>query len=609
MRSSKQKLPEGWAFATLSNMVDDGGVLTDGDWVESKDQDVNGDVRLIQLADVGDGYYRDRSNRFMTYERAVELNCTFLKPDDVLIARMPDPLGRACIFPGDNKKSVTVVDVCIVRTGKTEIGHGYIMHVINLFQTRQKIEKLQRGTTRKRISRKNLISIELPFPPLSEQERIVDVAEKLFVRVSNAKDRLEKAADTMKRFRRSILNAACIGQLTEDWREKHPDVEPAGSLLKKVKKEHQLLWEEIESSKMLARNKVPDNDKWKLKYSYPKYTKYDQLPEIPEAWVWCTLEQLAIYKSGVAYKSKDFSKKGIQVVKLGNLYQGRFDLTRDSTFLPANHPDIKMGEILGGDILVSQTGTRHKRDYGFFVVLPYESPKLVLNQRLLAIRAVQSISNKWLLFSSYQDYYRNHFFSHETGGVNQGNVGVAGVMKGPVSLPPAKEQQEIVRRVEKLFKLADKIEERLSQARERVEKLTQSILAKAFRGKLVPTEAELAKIEGRDYETAEQLLERIQAERKAKPKAKKKRIIELEVKSITVEPMLKAEITVTRLKLLLEIITESKKGIKPEDLLYASKYSVETIEDFYEELAKLEKQGKIEDYRPNNRVSILRIKK
>jgi type I restriction enzyme S subunit len=84
-----------------------------------------------------------------------------------------------------------------------------------------------------------------------------------------------------------------------------------------------------------------------------------------------------------------------------------------------------------------------------------------------------------------------------------------------VSLPPLVEQREIVRRVEALFALADKIEQRAALASRRAERLTQAILARAFRGELVPTEAELARREGRDYEPASKLLERIAAARGA----------------------------------------------------------------------------------------------
>src|SRR5437016_728888 len=107
------QLPTGWSAATVGDLIGFDGVFCDGDWVESKDQDPLGDVRLIQLADVGDGAYRNRSKRFLTAAKATELSCTFIEQGDLLVARMPDPLGRVCIFPGDAKPSVTVVDVCI----------------------------------------------------------------------------------------------------------------------------------------------------------------------------------------------------------------------------------------------------------------------------------------------------------------------------------------------------------------------------------------------------------------------------------------------------------------------------------------------------------------
>src|SRR5512139_4103654 len=111
------ELAEGWAISSLGGLVGADGLFTDGDWVETKDQDPHGDVRLIQLADVGDALYRNRSVRYLTSAKAAELGCTYLRPGDVLVARMPDPLGRACIFPGDSKPSVTAVDVCIIRPG------------------------------------------------------------------------------------------------------------------------------------------------------------------------------------------------------------------------------------------------------------------------------------------------------------------------------------------------------------------------------------------------------------------------------------------------------------------------------------------------------------
>jgi type I restriction enzyme, S subunit len=125
-------IPPGWEFATISDLISKDGIFIDGDWIESKDQDQDGDVRLIQLADIGDGNFKNKSARFLTNQRAQEIGCTFLKKKDILIARMPDPLGRACIFPLEGERRyVTAVDVCIVRLNENSIDEKYLTYLIN----------------------------------------------------------------------------------------------------------------------------------------------------------------------------------------------------------------------------------------------------------------------------------------------------------------------------------------------------------------------------------------------------------------------------------------------------------------------------------------------
>jgi type I restriction enzyme S subunit len=166
-----------WPVVPLSNALASAEVFVDGDWVESKDQDPNGDVRLVQLADVGDGEYINKSARFLRNAKARELRCTFLKPGDVLVARMPDPLGRACIFPGDPKPSVTVVDVCIIRPNSGEPDARWLMHCLNAPSCRNQIAGYATGTTRSRISRSNLGKIKIALPPFPEQHRIAEVLD------------------------------------------------------------------------------------------------------------------------------------------------------------------------------------------------------------------------------------------------------------------------------------------------------------------------------------------------------------------------------------------------------------------------------------------------
>ncbi|MBQ0863062.1 restriction endonuclease subunit S [Streptomyces sp. RK75] len=213
------ELPEGWALATIGDLIESSGVFTDGDWVESKDQDPTGEVRLIQLADVGDGRFRDRSNRHLTREKARDLGCTFLASNDILVARMPDPLGRACLYPGSSHPAVTVVDVCVVRPS-SEIDTRWLMHSINSPQFREWMRPYESGSTRKRISRKNLAKVKLPVPPVEEQKRIADALEEQMSRLDVAVEAVERSRTRSWQLWSSVLHQMTEGTLSRNVR--HP---------------------------------------------------------------------------------------------------------------------------------------------------------------------------------------------------------------------------------------------------------------------------------------------------------------------------------------------------------------------------------------------------
>lgn len=194
----------------------DGGLFCDGDWVESKDQDPAGRVRLTQLADVGEGVFRDRSDRWLNDEQATRLDVTFIHEGDLLIARMPDPMARCCMVPSGIGDAVTVVDVAILRLGRPDIEPRYVMWAINSATFRQSAIEVSSGTTRLRISRKNLGLLQVPVPPIEIQRRLVDKIESA---VTNL-DAVEQACLSARRIadllRRSLLNSAFSGQLSKE---------------------------------------------------------------------------------------------------------------------------------------------------------------------------------------------------------------------------------------------------------------------------------------------------------------------------------------------------------------------------------------------------------
>jgi len=449
-----EKLPEGWAGVELAEAVGPGGVFVDGDWVESKDQDPTGDVRLIQLADIGDGTYRNRSARFLTSAKAAELGCTYLIPGDILVARMPEPLGRACIFPGDAKASVTVVDICIVRPGLGGILPRWLLHTINAPQFRSGIEEYERGTTRRRISRTNLGRLELPMPPLAEQHRIVAKVETLLSEVTAARNCLRRASAILERFRRSVLAAACSGRLTKEWRNSEPSSDDDG---------------------------------------------------VPTSWQRTTIGDLVRVATGATpLRRKTDYYRGGNIPWVTSSVVNQIVVTQADEYiteLALRETNAKV--FPPGTLLVAMYGEGKTR--GKVTELGIAA---ATNQALAALLfdEISAPLRPFLKIALQSQYVQNREVS--AGGV-QPNLSLSAVRAIPVAMPPAAEQREIMRRVERLLDLADKVQHHLASVRTNADRMTQSILAKAFRGELVPTEAELAQQEERDYEPALALLERV----------------------------------------------------------------------------------------------------
>lgn len=191
----------------FSEIAGETGIFVDGDWIEKKDQDAKGAVRLIQLADVGPGEFRGKSDRHITVEKADELHCTFLRKGDILIARLGDPLCKACVFPLDGLY-ITAVDVAILRIGSDVVNPKYLIYLLNSPWLKDQVKQYESGTTRKRISRKNLDRIEMIFPSLPEQKRIVSRIEELFSQLVAGVETLKKTKAQLAVYRQAVLKEA-----------------------------------------------------------------------------------------------------------------------------------------------------------------------------------------------------------------------------------------------------------------------------------------------------------------------------------------------------------------------------------------------------------------
>lgn len=162
-----------WRVVPLEILVGNRGLFTDGDWILSENMDPEGEIRLIQLADIGVGHFLNKSARYITREKSHELKCTLLREGDILISRMADPIGRACQLPKLEHDAITAVDVSILRTDDRVAEPDFLTYYFNSPIFTAAAAAGASGTTRSRITRRNLGKIPVPLPPLSEQRRIV----------------------------------------------------------------------------------------------------------------------------------------------------------------------------------------------------------------------------------------------------------------------------------------------------------------------------------------------------------------------------------------------------------------------------------------------------
>ncbi len=495
-------LPAGWTLATIGELIGRSGIFADGDWIEAKDQDPNGDVRLIQLADVGDGVFLDKSSRFLTSQKSRELNCTYLVPGDLLIARMPDPLGRACVFPGDLKTSITAVDVCIVRTGTGGPDHHWLAWFVNSPEFRNTVASLQSGSTRKRISRKNLAAIALPVPPFAEQHRIVAEIEKQFTRLDASVAALRRVQANLKRYRASVLKAACEGKLVpteaELARADGRGYESADRLLERILAERRARWESQENRRG--------------KYKEPVAPDATDLPELPEGWVWATAAQVAEIQGGIQKQPKRApANHSFPFLRVANVLRGRLDLEE------VHQIELFSGELdklrlFSGDLLIVE-GNGSPAQIGRMAIWKGEIQDCVHQNHIIRARLRGELIPQYV-----ESYWNSPIGSSEVSKVASSTSGlytlsVSKVSSLPLPLPPLAEQRRIVAEVERRLSVIEQAEASVEANLTRAGRMRQSILKQAFSGELVPQDP--------DDEPASVLLERIRAEREAAEAAAK----------------------------------------------------------------------------------------
>ena len=208
-------MKQGWTYKQLGEIAT---FIKDGDWIESKDQSESG-IRLIQTGNIGYGVFKIKDDKphYITEETMARLGCTEIFEGDCLVSRLPNPVGRACLIPDIGCRMITAVDCSIIRFGKDYLPQFFVYYTQS-YKYLNSIDEKTTGTTRKRISRKNLEKIQIPMPPLPEQEQIVERLDAAFAQIDELKSNSEKQLAEARALFQSALTQAM--QPKPGWQEK-----------------------------------------------------------------------------------------------------------------------------------------------------------------------------------------------------------------------------------------------------------------------------------------------------------------------------------------------------------------------------------------------------
>jgi type I restriction enzyme S subunit len=354
------------------------------------------------------------------------------------------------------------------------------MCAINSPDFRARVAALQSGSTRKRISRSNLAKLLLTVPPLPEQHRIVAKIEELFTKLDAGVAALKKAKSQLQRYRQSVLKDAFSGKLTQTWREAHKgELEPAAVLLERIKAERK------------------NNAKGKYKEPPPVDTL--NLPELPEGWVWARVGEISeMMQYGTSEKADEDASR-IPVLRMGNIHDGKLDFA-NLKYFPNNWPELKAYILEDGDVLFNRTNSAEL--VGKTAVYKSSHPKAVFASYLIRVRVNREFFEpdilSWFINSFEGRKYVSSVVSQQVG---QANVNGTKLFMMPVPFLTLLEQRRIVEEIEHRFSIAEEVEKVIDHSLKQAERLRQSILQRAFAGKLVAQDP--------NDEPAEKLLERI----------------------------------------------------------------------------------------------------
>jgi len=437
-----------------------------------------GSHKLVRITDINNGK--------VDWDTVPFCNCSddskyLLRDHDILVARTGGTTGKSFIVMSPPKNAVFASYLIRLRLNKNA-DLDFITCFLNSYLFWSQIIEMKSGSAMPNVNAEKLKTLKLPKCDVKTQREIVlafqseqnknglkglykkvNSIEKLFKDSNELSSNLSHQQDLLTQLRQSFLREAMQGKLVkQDPKDGH-----AKDLLEKIKAE------KAKSGK--KERELPP-------------IKPEDIPfEIPENWVWCRLGEIAYeILGGFAFDSTRYSKTETenQVIRLGNVKPNQMVLSSAPVFIDKTYAnETEKSKLMLGDILITMTGTRAKRDYLFTLCVTQEDLKeknLFLNQRVGCFRFSTFIFFEYINYSLKDLRLLEPVFESATGAANQANIGMSALKEILIPLPTSNEQNRIVKKLNELMSLCDRLQESIKASREQNELLLQQVLKEAL---------------------------------------------------------------------------------------------------------------------------------
>jgi len=427
------------------------------------------------------------------------------QPADVLFAKITPCMenGKVAVVPGiEPPIGYGSTEFFVLRPRADGIS-VWIARCVSQARFRRLAQKNMQGAVGQlRVPKVWIENAEVPVAPPAEQRRILRRLDSLFAQLDDGIAALKRAEANLERHRASVLKAAVEGRLTERWRSENPPDEMGEELLGRILAERRKRWEEEQLAAFAAKGRKPPRN-WQLKYREPVAPDTSGLSALPEGWCWATVDQVTAGDRSCAYgvlKPGRDVPSGVPLVRVGNIKNGTVSgvLKRIAPRIASKYNRTR---LRGGELLITLVGAIGRTAVASCAMAGANTARAV---GVVPVSSLLDAHWAAVWFRSPLERHRMIGQAHE---VARKTLNLEDVRSAPIALPPLSEQAAILLGVNRAERQATSASDTVAKAKRSLQALRQSILKRAFEGRLVPQDP--------DDGPAAVLLERVRAAREA----------------------------------------------------------------------------------------------